>query len=205
MSATQYVNSIPIFQGVQGKYYIVDGFKYDIHFPLAWALDHRFPSSLYYGGGPKLCANCFEFGSIDNVFVGYCSNCLGDFCGTRGKMEICPGTSIMDIPECEVWVKYPYMSGWRVDWIGDKNIEKNEDADEYDSDEDKEEREAWVHECVCISQRQKTCNKLLLSGRRPNHGPKSLVDILKKLEDSSSESDDDEEKINTYIESFSER
>jgi hypothetical protein len=70
-------NEITFYQGKQGKYYVIDGEKYDIHFPLYWALYHNDTNPEYPGecAGPKSCVNCKDHGSINGVFVAYCSNC----------------------------------------------------------------------------------------------------------------------------------
>ena len=58
-----------------GKYYILNGVKYHISFPLPYALSHK------RGTGPEECGNCADFGSIgfNKVFLGYCGNCAGDY------------------------------------------------------------------------------------------------------------------------------
>jgi hypothetical protein len=123
MSSTQYLSSIPIFQGNQGNYYVVDGYKYDIHFPLVWALDHKCtPNEYQNGSGPKDCSNCFEYGSINNVFVGYCSNCLRDvYDYKRGNHPIDPAAPINILSERELWIQFSYMNDVKISEIGDKN------------------------------------------------------------------------------------
>jgi hypothetical protein len=129
MSANQYVNSVPIFQGDQGKYYIVDGFKYDIHFPLAQALDHKmYTNHPNLGSGPKACENCASYGSVNGVFVGYCVNCLYGVYNQKGSHILCP-----ELDEKQMWEQYPYMNGVRASEIGDTQF--NMYFDEY-ADED---------------------------------------------------------------------
>ena len=67
-------NEVTFYQGKQGKYYVIDGEKYDIHFPLYWATCHNgaYPEDI---AGPKSCLNCKEYGSVNGVFVAYCLNC----------------------------------------------------------------------------------------------------------------------------------
>ena len=70
-------NEVTFYQGKQGKYYVIDGEKYDIHFPLYWATCHNgtnpeYPEDI---AGPKSCLNCKEYGSVNGVFVSYCLNC----------------------------------------------------------------------------------------------------------------------------------
>jgi hypothetical protein len=38
-------------------------------FPLYWAMTH------IPGTGPTNCQHCRHYGMVDNIFVGYCSNC----------------------------------------------------------------------------------------------------------------------------------
>jgi hypothetical protein len=53
-----------------GKYYIVNGIAYDIHFPLEWVIsDHC------EGDGDNVCMNCLYYGSYRGVFIGYCIDC----------------------------------------------------------------------------------------------------------------------------------
>ena len=63
-----------------GKYYILNGIKYHISFPLSYALSHK------RGTGPEDCGNCAHFGSISSnkVFLGYCSNCSVSYDYERG-------------------------------------------------------------------------------------------------------------------------
>ena len=154
MSSNQYVNSIHICQGNQGKYYILDGIKYDIHFPLVWALDHRNYEPYYHeemdktyinGSGPKECGNCKAYGSMNGVFVGYCSTCLEHvYHGKRGDYSIFPGMSITMLCECTLWKQYPYMNGIKFEEIGDKIAEEeDEEAEEERQELDEEEDEEF--------------------------------------------------------------
>ncbi len=110
---------LPLIQGAQGKYYVVDGKKYDEHFPQAWALNHQACSGDYAGrtmSGPKLCQNCNTYGSINGVFVFYCANCTKYvFNGQRGGYII----SSQDTTEGELWKQFPYMNCVTFDEIGD--------------------------------------------------------------------------------------
>jgi hypothetical protein len=69
---------IPVIKSeYHGTYYIYDGFKYHLNFPLAWAANHeaweKNPTIL---SGPKFCQDCRISGCIKEVFVSYCFNCL---------------------------------------------------------------------------------------------------------------------------------
>jgi hypothetical protein len=149
MSANQYICAVPIFQGNQGKYYIVDGYKYDIHFPLAWALDHHNHKPYYSekknktyinGSGPKKCGNCSLYGSIHYVFIGYCSNCLRDvYHDKRGDHSVAPGMSIGMLSECTLWQQYPYLNGIKISEIGDKIAEEETEEEHEESEEERQE------------------------------------------------------------------
>jgi hypothetical protein len=54
------------------NYYIVDGFLYTETFPQEWAKNH------WFNTGPKKCKNCLYYGSLNGVFIGYCSNCAAN-------------------------------------------------------------------------------------------------------------------------------
>ena len=131
---------LPLIQGRQGRYYVVEGQKYDEHFPQEWALNHlRYPTPYNdhdLGSGPKDCANCNRYGSINGVFIFYCSNCMtGVYLGEkkRGGFIYCS----YDATEQELWEEFPYMNGVKFDEIGDAKVPTHwneEDDDSYDED-----------------------------------------------------------------------
>ena len=113
---------IPLFQGEYGAFYIVEGQKYDVHFPLAWALDHKSYHLLdNVISGPKHCIHCRSFGSINGVFIGYCSNCLVHIYNNneRGKHISGMPDSLHQMRMSDVWRKYPYLEGVNRSDIGD--------------------------------------------------------------------------------------
>ena len=114
-----------IKQGVQGEYYEIDGFKYTGTFPYEWALDHKWHTEYEgCGSGPKHCANCNHYGSINGVFVFYCANCVNqiyDGVMYPKRNEICAPDFSTDE---ELWEACPYMRGIPRDRIGDKAAEK---------------------------------------------------------------------------------
>lgn len=153
-SATSFIAAIPVFQGVQSKFYIVNGKKYHVNFPIAWAHDHlSFQlTDCVEKSGPEECGNCESYGSIRGVFVGYCCNCLQNYCDTinwRGCL-ISRGLSIDYMSDSAMWAQYPYMSGVSKAEIGDEedvdltdrgiNLEQLESAiDEENEDDDNDE------------------------------------------------------------------
>jgi hypothetical protein len=127
----EFIGTIDIYRGERGKYYIHEGVRYDIHFPLAWALDHRGlpPRNLRYKNdpptffsGPTGCKNCASYGSLNGVFVGYCVACIDRvYNGDRsGVIEM------HDITYEELWEQLPYMKGVYQGEIGNKPIPRNE-------------------------------------------------------------------------------
>jgi hypothetical protein len=130
---------LPLIQGRQGRYYIVDGQKYDEHFPQEWALNHLpYPYPRHYANmscsGPKECDNCNRYGSINDVFIFYCASCYrGVYNGERGGFIYCSD----DVTEQELWTELPYMNGVKFDEIGDAKVPTHwneEDDDSYDED-----------------------------------------------------------------------
>jgi hypothetical protein len=62
-----------------GDYYMIEQYKYANSFPKEWAMSHL------PGTGPEQCGNCYDYGSKDNTFIGYCLNCADyDYNGERG-------------------------------------------------------------------------------------------------------------------------
>lgn len=117
-----------IYQGIQGDYYVINGIKYDSHFPQEWATNHRDfaqgddPCDLDYvtETGPESCGNCESYGSLRGVFVGYCMNCAREYNFTRGK------GFVDDYTDEELWENLPYMRGVSMKRIGDADIQIQE-------------------------------------------------------------------------------
>ena len=137
MSANSYITSLPLFQGAQGSYYLVNGYKYHPCFPVHWAMNHK---TFYHGkhearSGPIDCPNCRTHGSIRGVFVGYCSNCLKDYlnAGIWRGVAVVRGQGASGLQNLTLWMQYPYMYGIDMDEIGDK---PNVSRDSNDSEDD---------------------------------------------------------------------
>ena len=131
MSSTNYINSIPVFQGAQGKFYVVDGYKYHVSFPIQWALSHNNGDSC----GPISCGNCVAYGTIRGVFVGYCGTCLNNYKNYANiwRGNCMGGLDVNVLSNQTIWNMYPYMSGVRKSQIGDEPdaiIEDEEDDEE---------------------------------------------------------------------------
>lgn len=60
--------------------YFIGGIHYHARFPREWAENHIEET------GPEQCANCEHFGSLNEVFIGYCGNCADYvYGGERGR------------------------------------------------------------------------------------------------------------------------
>lgn len=137
------ITRIPVFEGAQGKFYIVNNKKYSVYFPIAWAHEHiTFEiGGVEYETGPEACGNCDAYGSIRGVFVGYCGNCLQHYHGSQ-YWRGCPvalGLSVEMLEDSDMWAQYPYMSGIPKSVIGDE-----EGADLTDQGVNLEELEAAI-------------------------------------------------------------
>jgi hypothetical protein len=120
MNSIKQIANIPIIQGERGKFYIYQGFRYDIHFPISWAMEH-WPLNDCHLSGPEECENCRIYGSFNGVFVGYCSNCLRMYEDKRGNHEICRGAAIYQMNDVELALRYPYMARVSLTQIGDRH------------------------------------------------------------------------------------
>ena len=108
------IHRIPVYQGIRGKYYIIDGVKYDIHFPVQWTLTHK------SGSGPVYCKNCKESGSIRGVHVFYCANCRNDiYHGKRGKETIYDPKKLNQF---QMEKFFSYLKGVSIHLIGDEEV-----------------------------------------------------------------------------------
>jgi len=74
-----------------GDKYLLDGVWYHHRFPMAWAIDH------VEGTGPVDCNNCACFGSVNDIFIGYCANCADyQYEGKRGRGFMGEGVEFSD-------------------------------------------------------------------------------------------------------------
>ena len=149
MSSDNYFTSIPVFKGAQGKYYLVDGIKYHIRFPIAWALNHKSfePEGSLLGTGPIKCENCATHGTLRGVFVGYCGNCLEQYCTYGNDWRGPPGGhSVKYLQVEDLWAIFPYMTNVYKEEIGDEegadleeNLRDNELMIDLEEDSDSEQ------------------------------------------------------------------
>ena len=113
-----------------GFYYAHEGIIYIGTFPEEWATNHIEDT------GPHDCENCVYFGTVKNVFIGYCANCA-DYIyeGSRGKGFI--DTLIEDVaPETHDENLYQsafdtYLKNINVDNINIEDIYEEEENSPY--------------------------------------------------------------------------
>lgn len=135
MSSSNYITSIPVFNGAQGKFYMVDGIKYHICFPVEWAMNHLIfdiGEGDKHQTGPIGCRNCEVYGYVRGVFVGYCSNCLNEYLSHSKRRGFnLFAHDIMSLDNESIWQQYPYMYGVNKYEIGDDDNEYNSVDDLY--------------------------------------------------------------------------
>jgi hypothetical protein len=84
---------IQIKKGNKSQYYLFNGIAYDIHFPLEWAANPKICDDDFICD-PSHCKNCFDYGSYNGVFIGYCANCAQEYNYERGNGFISSGKEI---------------------------------------------------------------------------------------------------------------
>jgi hypothetical protein len=101
MSASNYYStSVPIFQDETTceNYYLLDGFRYHMNFPIAWAVNHKsWDLNSNEKSGPRHCANCLKFGLVNGAFLWYCLNCMR-FTYKGNRIPSMEGIGIDDYP-----------------------------------------------------------------------------------------------------------
>lgn len=159
------IATIEIFNNSLGsQYYILGGQRFDINFLIKWAVENLNENDENREVGPFHCTNCARFGKINNVFVGYCSNCaLHKYNYSRGNGFNAVGVEqIVDHlgeelnPQNSIW--NTYMENVQQDQIGCEVViiwgEEEEEEDEpvhvepeidniTDVEEDEEEDYDW--------------------------------------------------------------
>jgi hypothetical protein len=117
---SQQLEESMIVQGYQGKYYILNGYNYDIHFPYEWAINDEvlLGNDEFYSTGPEKCANCYIHGSRNGVFIGYCYNC-GFHIHQAKRNFLAYDAESIETNE-RLWEELPYLNGVDINQIGNK-------------------------------------------------------------------------------------
>jgi len=130
--------TITVYQGEQGMFYYHNGIRYHTRFPVADALDHN-PTEYTAKCGPERCALCTTYGYVRNVFVGYCWECAAAYQVPRGCAAVKIDEEVFRFPSFSqenVELRIPYMSGVRLEEIGDEQEEEQEEEQEQEEEED---------------------------------------------------------------------
>lgn len=117
---SQQLDESMIVQGYQGKYYILNGYNYDIHFPYEWAINDEvlLGNDEFYSTGPEKCTNCYVYGSRNGVFIGYCYNC--GFHIHQAKRNFLSYDAESITTNERLWEELPYLNGVDINQIGNK-------------------------------------------------------------------------------------
>lgn len=152
---TEYVEEEPItyFQGAQGKYYVVNGHKYHIKFPVQWAKNHileECPEGTFCG--PERCMDCDQ-GKLRGVFVKYCRYCQELFKGERGRPDDVEWDNFHP-SVIQSWLdREPYLKGSKLEEIGDepplvsRKLETFQDI-QYQDDQDDQDDEGRLFDMI---------------------------------------------------------
>jgi len=120
---------IQIKKGNKGQYYIYNNIKYDIHFPLEWAANPKICEDDFISG-PSQCKNCFDYGSYNGVFIGYCANCAEEYDYKRGNGFISSGEEIQGDETNSVW--NTYLKNVQLDEIGYDDFQETKQSSSFD-------------------------------------------------------------------------
>ena len=144
------ITTIEIFNNSLGsQYYTLGGNRFDINFPIKWAVENLNENDENREVGPFHCTNCAAYGAINNVFVGYCSNCaLHKYNYSRGNGFNAAGVEqIVDHldqelnPQNSIW--NTYMKHVQQDQIGVNIVIIEEEEEEVEEEEEEEEEEDY--------------------------------------------------------------
>ena len=130
------ITTIEIFNNSLGRH------RFDINFPIKWAVENLNEYDENELVGPIHCTNCAAYGAINNVFVGYCSNCaLHKYNYSRGNGFNAVGVEqIVDHldqelnPQNSIW--NTYMKNVEQDQIGVNIVIIEEEEEEEEKDYD---------------------------------------------------------------------
>ena len=120
------------------SYYEYNGVNYDANFPKEWAQNHVPQTGIQRSAmrdniGPEHCANCID-AFIHHTFVHYCYQCALLFPERHTPI---PSHLLTNLTEECLWTYVPYMLGTRIQTIGFKHTnQEEEDRDNKEEDEE---------------------------------------------------------------------
>lgn len=207
-------NTPNIQLGEQGYFYEVNGYKYTGTFPYEWAINHLpSPVCKEYGSGPKDCANCRDKGTINDVFVGYCFNCLDEIYNGEHAEKRNGVYYAENATDEELWEACPYMQGIYRAQIGDKKYEygcDNVSSEDLElSDEDEEQQEKVYRKPEYVSNEIANINFMeFMASLRPQNSDEDNEDdenyLAKQQEENDLRRQQDQEDEDYYYEQYRE-
>jgi len=116
------IGMLPI-QKIEDDHYVSEKQKYFLYFPLDWI------TTMAAGSGPKFCENCKKHGIVDDIFIGFCSDCaIYTYDNKRGHGFI-NGVEDLNMVEKETSASYTYLKyskyAFPIDNINKKPLDLN--------------------------------------------------------------------------------
>lgn len=101
----------PAIRIIDDVSFTYDGIRYFLYFPYEWA------TSTHPGTGPKQCRSCQVHGIVDDLFIGYCSDCSNYmYDNTRGHGFVY-GKEKVDIDNKQTSATFTYLKYTKYDHI----------------------------------------------------------------------------------------
>jgi len=88
---------------IEHDHYVCEKQKYFLNFPFEWAI------TMAPGSGPKFCENCKKHGIVDDIFIGYCSDCAIYMYDNKRGHGFINGKEDINIMEKETSASYTYL------------------------------------------------------------------------------------------------
>lgn len=90
-------------QKIEDDYYVCEKQKYFIYFPLDWI------TTMTPGTGPKHCENCKKHGMVNDIFIGFCSDCAIYIYDNQRGHGFIDGVEDLNIEEKATSASYTYL------------------------------------------------------------------------------------------------
>lgn len=90
-------------QRIEDDYYVYEKQKFFIYFPLDWI------TTMAQGSGPKHCENCKKHGIVDDIFIGFCSDCAIYIYDNQRGHGFINGVEELNMAEKTTSASYTYL------------------------------------------------------------------------------------------------
>ena len=90
-------------QRIEDDHYVFEKQKYFLCFPFEWI------TTMAPGSGPKSCESCRKHGIIDDIFIGFCSDCAIYIYDNQRGHGFINGKEDINIVEKEKSASYTYL------------------------------------------------------------------------------------------------